>query len=86
MLCPECAGIGTIARNYGDIVCPVCQGVGEVPDKKQMPGSCLACGESIPIGYKYCAYHYTADKAADRAKYLSLLKAFQAVQCTSPKV
>ncbi|MFB8788641.1 MAG: hypothetical protein U7123_07260 [Potamolinea sp.] len=68
MKCPHCKGLKLIripvepgTRGY-DIICPVCEGEGDIPDPKEFPNNCLACGEPIELGQKYCRFHKEAEK------------------------
>jgi hypothetical protein len=69
MICPECKGlkiihipaIPGIHKRY-DLECPACEGEGELPDRKQFPNNCLACGEPIEADKQWCEMHKEAAK------------------------
>ena len=68
MKCSQCDGIGQVhisavpgVHQQYDTICPACDGSGELPEKAAFPNNCLACGEPIPEGQKYCNFHRQAE-------------------------
>lgn len=72
MKCPKCNGLGfihiaaTTNHKRYDLICPTCDGLETLPNPAEFPNNCLACGEPIEAGKRFCKLHKEAEKFYDK--------------------